>query len=47
MNPRIEYVEEESSEGAAEEKDLWPISDRTSGTMRRFLLDDLRDRGEM
>ena len=31
--------------GAAKEKDLRPISDRISGTMRRFLLEDLRDRG--
>ena len=31
--------------GAAKENDLWPISDRISGTMRRFLLEDLRDRG--
>ena len=28
--------------GAAKEKDLRPISDRISGTMRRFLLEDLR-----
>ena len=27
--------------GAAKEKDLRPISDRISGTMRRFLLEDL------
>ena len=31
--------------GAAKGKDLRPISDQTSGTMRRFLLEDLRDRG--
>ena len=31
--------------GAAKENDLQPISDRISGTMRRFLLEDLRDRG--
>ena len=31
--------------GAAKEKDLWSISDRISSTMRRFLLEDLRDRG--
>ena len=33
--------------GAAKENDLQPISDRISGTMRRFLLEDLRDRGGM
>ena len=27
--------------GAVKEKDLRPISDRISGTMRRFLLEDL------
>ena len=31
--------------GAAKENDLRPISDRISGTMRRFLLEDLRGRG--
>ena len=31
--------------GAAKENDLRPISDQISGTMRRFLLEDLRDRG--
>ena len=31
--------------GAAKENDLRPICDRISGTMRRFLLEDLRDRG--
>ena len=31
--------------GAAKENDLRPISDRISGTMRIFLLEDLRDRG--
>ena len=30
--------------GAAKENVLRPISDRISGTMRRFLLEDLRDR---
>ena len=30
--------------GAAKENNLQPISDRISGTMRRFLLEDLRDR---
>ena len=30
--------------GAAKGKDLRPISDRISGTMRRFLLEDLRQR---
>ena len=29
--------------GAAMEKDLRSISDRISGTMRRLLLEDLRD----
>ena len=33
--------------GAAKENDLRPISDRTSGTMRRFLLEDLRDLGRI
>ena len=32
--------------GAAKENDLRPISDRISGTMRRFL-EDLKDRGGM
>ena len=31
--------------GAAKENDYGPFSDRISGTMRRFLLEDLRDRG--
>ena len=31
--------------GAAKENDLRSISDRISGTMRRFLLEDLRDLG--
>ena len=47
MNPRNVYIEGESSKwyvGAAKENDLRPISDRISGTMRRFLLEDLRDR---
>ena len=34
-------------EGEAKENDLRPISDRMSGTIRRFLLEDLRDRGGM
>ena len=25
--------------GAAKEKDLWPISDRITGTMRRFIFE--------
>ena len=33
--------------GAAKENDLRPIYDWISGTMRRFLLEDLRDRGEI
>ena len=33
--------------GAAKENDLRPISDWISGKMRRFLLEDLRDRGGM
>ena len=33
--------------GAAEEKYLRPIPDRISGTIRRFLLEDLRDFEEM
>ena len=33
--------------GEAKENDLRPISDRISGTIRRFLLEDLRDRGGM
>ena len=32
---------------AKENDDLRPISDQISGTMRRFLLEDLRDRGGM
>ena len=31
--------------GAEKGNDLRPISDRISGTMGRFLLEDLRDRG--
>ena len=31
--------------GAAKENDLRPLSDQISGTMWRFLLEDLRDRG--
>ena len=34
-------------EGEAKENDLQPISDLISGTMRRFLLEDLRDHGGM
>ena len=34
-------------EGEVKENDLRPISDRISGTIRRFLLEDLRDRGGM
>ena len=34
-------------EGEAKENDLRPISDRISGTIRKFLLEDLRDRGGM
>ena len=34
-------------DGEAKKNDLRPISDRISGTMRRFLLDDLKDRGGM
>ena len=33
--------------GAAKENDPRPISDRISGTMRRFLLEYLRDCGRM
>ena len=33
-------------EGEAKENDLRLISDRISGTIRRFLLEDLRDREE-
>ena len=33
--------------GAAKEKDLRSISNWISGTMRRFLFEDLRDRGGM
>ena len=29
------------------ENDLRPISDRISGTMRKFFLEDLKDRGGM
>ena len=32
-------------ESEAKENDLRPISDRISGTIRRFLLEDPRDRG--
>ena len=31
--------------GAAKENDLRPISNRISGTMKRFLLKNVRDRG--
>ena len=34
-------------EGEAQENDLRPIPDRISGTMRRLLLEDPRDRGGM
>ena len=34
-------------DGEAKKNDLRPISDRISGTERRFLLEDLRDRGGM
>ena len=34
-------------EGEAKENDLRLISDRISGTMRRFLLEDPRDHGGM
>ena len=34
-------------EGEAKEIDLRPISDWISGTIRRFLLEDLRNRGGM
>ena len=34
-------------EGEAKENDLRPISDRISGTIRRFLLEDLRNCGGM
>ena len=34
-------------EGEAKENDLRPISDRISGAIRRFLLEDLRDRRGM
>ena len=34
-------------EGEAKENDLQPISDWISGNMRRFLLEDLRDRKGM
>ena len=33
--------------GVAKEKDLRPTSDRISGTKRRFLLENLRDRRGM
>ena len=32
---------------AAKKNDLRPISDQISGTMRRFSLEDLKDRGGM
>ena len=47
---KADYESEEGEfqmEGEAKENDLRPISDRISGTMRRFLLEDLRDRGGM
>ena len=34
-------------EGEAKKNDLRLISDRISGTIRRFLLEDLKHRGEM
>ena len=47
MNLKSGYVEGENSKWKVKqrEKDLRPISDRISGTIRRFLLEDLRDRG--
>ena len=42
---RICWGREFQMVGAAKENDLRPISDRISGTMRSFLLEDLRDRG--
>ena len=50
MNLKSGYVEgsgEFQMEGEAKENDMLPISDRISGTIRRFLLEDLRDRGGM
>ena len=49
MNLISGYVEGENSKwkGEAKENDLRPFSDRISGTIRRFLLEDLRDRGGM
>ena len=44
---RICWGREFQMEGKAKENDLRPISDRISGTIRRFLLEDLRDRGGM
>ena len=34
-------------EGEAKENDLRPISFRISGTIRRFLLEDLRDNSDI
>ena len=42
---RICWGREFQMEGEAKENDLRPISDRISGTMRKFLLEDPRDRG--
>ena len=44
---RICWGREFQMEGEAKENDLRPISDRISGTMRRFLLEDLGDLGGM
>ena len=44
---RICWGREFQMEGEAKENDLRPISDRISGTIRRFLLEDLRNRGGM
>ena len=44
---RICWGREFQMESEAKENDLRPISDRISGTIRRFLLEDLRDRGGM
>ena len=40
---RICWGRELQMVGAAKENDLRPISDRISGTIRRFLLENLRD----
>jgi hypothetical protein len=44
---RICWGREFQMEVEAKENDLRPISDRISGTIRRFLLEDLRDLGGM